>query len=79
MFNIYDRPLKVIVHYIEALNAAERAITEAGFDNEATAMPYPKEIKLTDCDGSDYGVLRDEIGGSWSWFPPLPPDPGGDR
>jgi hypothetical protein len=62
--NYYPEALKAIIAYLEALNAAEKVV------GDGENLPYPAEIKMTDNYGTDWGVLRDEIGGAWSWFPP---------
>lgn len=63
--NFYPSHLKAIVAYIDALDAAEAEVMKIGDE-----LPYPAQIRLTDSADTDYGMLRDEIGGAWSWFPP---------
>lgn len=64
--NFYPEQVQAILIYIRHLNAAEKD-TESF---EGDCIPFMSAIKLIDRDGTDYGELRDEIGGSWSWFPP---------
>jgi hypothetical protein len=63
--NYYPEQLRVILLYIEALNEAEEKINKINY----FYPPYAKSINLTDEGGADFGELRDEIGGSWSWTP----------
>jgi hypothetical protein len=65
MSNYYPETLQTIVAILEGLNAIEKTTAEIKGD----ALPYIKEVPLTDETGFDYGVARDEVGGAWSWFP----------
>lgn len=69
--NFYPKTIQAIVASIEALNALDTRLDEIGMGDDG--VPYLAVVKLTDRDGTDYGTLRDEIGGSWSWFPPEVP------
>jgi hypothetical protein len=62
--NYYPHQLRAIASYCEGLNALD----EEHGDPEKGGI-FAKEVPLTDSDGTDFGVLRDEIGVSWSWFP----------
>lgn len=66
--NFYPEQVQAILIYIRHLNAAENETEPL----EGEGIPFMASIKLTDNHGTDYGELRDEIGGSWSWFPPEP-------
>lgn len=66
--NFYPDQLRAIVAYLDALDAIGKA-------HAGECVPFPKAVPLTDGYGGDYGHLRDEIGGSWSWFSPEPKSP----
>jgi hypothetical protein len=67
--NFYPETIQAVVAAINALNELDKKLDEISTDD---GMPYLAAVKLTDSHGTDFGTLRDEIGGSWSWFPPEP-------
>jgi hypothetical protein len=71
--NYYPDTLRTILVYIEALDAADKRVAE---EIKADGLPYLEKIPLKDSEGSDYGHLIDEIGGSWSWQVPATHDRG---
>jgi hypothetical protein len=59
----YPNHLRHIADILEGLDRIE-ATTDAD-------LPYLRSgIELVDNDGGKWGIVRDEIGGSWSWIPP---------
>lgn len=67
MINVYPDQLRQILAYIEALDAVDKQFIE----NRPDFPIGPKPIQLHGYeDESEWGTLRDEIGGAWSWTPP---------
>lgn len=63
--NYYPDQLRQIAAYCEALDKVEDA---------ASTPIYPANgIRMVDNDGTFYGMLHDEIGGSWSFSPAVTP------
>lgn len=60
----YPDTLRAILAYIEALDAVDERVAN---EIKADGLPYLGKIHLLDSEGTDYGHLIDEIGGSWSW------------
>ena len=67
--HVYPGSLRAILVYLDALDAADKAVSEIPGDYH----PFPREISLTDEGSGDWGMLRDEIGGAWHWEPPVDP------
>ena len=62
MIHVYPDQLRQIILYIEALDAIDKKMIEDKPDYPIG----PKPIQLHGYeDESDWGVLRDEIGGAW--------------
>ena len=59
---MYQEFLKGILTYVDALNTATRALDEGD-----GLTPYLGDVEVM-LEGELVGYLRDEIGGSWSYF-----------
>lgn len=66
MLTLYPTALKALLIYLEILGEADQKVADLNVDY----LPFPKVIPLTDEEGSDWGELRDEVGGAWCWVTP---------
>lgn len=66
--NYYPEQLEAILFWLKHLNEGDKQLEKFG-----EGALFLKPIGLTDGDSADWGTLRDEIGGAWSWFPPEKP------
>ena len=65
--NYYPDQMRAVLIMIDGLDRIDKAI---GAMPGLPAIPYFKgPIEVVDGDGTGYGELVDEIGGSWSWRP----------
>lgn len=62
MLNLYPDQLRRIAAMCEALNKIDDE------DPPETQLMFEQGIPVIDEHGTTYGYLRDEIGGSWSFF-----------
>lgn len=61
---MYQEYIATVLAYIEALNAADKRITEQRLDDHM--VPYLGRIPVV-FEGELNGWLADEIGGAWSY------------
>lgn len=78
--NHYPEVLKQITIILEGLNRISRELDEATGDAGASFPMVLLDVRVKTHifgDSQPLGVLRDEVGGSWSWFPePVSPSGG---
>lgn len=67
-FNVYPDQLRQILSLIEALDAHDKRMIEAKPDYPIGPGVVPLRGYE---DETDWGKLQDEIGGAWSWTPPV--------